>query len=375
MPSFDGGDNFVWIGDPFEGFGMGVVIVEEAIDRGLEVGDGSEDSAFEAAFGEGCEETLNGVEPGGRGRREVEGPSRIARQPLAHDRMLVSSVIVEDGVDGLARGDLALNGVEKANELLVSMTLHVAADHGSIEDVHGRKQGGRAVPLVVMGHRSGAALFHRQPWLGAVERLDLALFVDAEDDCVRRWIDIEADHVAQLADEFGVLGKLELANAMGLQPMGAPDALDRTDADAGRLGHGNARPVRGLARRRCKGQSDDALGDRGVELGDARGTRLVAQKALEALAGEAFLPAPDAGLGLAGVAHDRARADAFGRQQHDLCAPDVLLRRVAVFDESSEPSPIGKCDRKGNAGSHPPDSHAASPRGILNRIQTSDLIH
>jgi hypothetical protein len=58
--------------------------------------------------------------------------------------------------------------------------------------------------------------------------------------------------------------------------------------------------VRGLARRRCKGQSDDALGDRGVELGDARGTRLVAQKALEALVGEAFLPAPDAGLGLAG---------------------------------------------------------------------------
>ena len=131
MPSFDGGDNFVWIGDPFEGFGMGVVVVEEAIDRGLEVGDGSEDSAFEAAFSEGCEKTLNGVEPGGR--REVEGPSRIARKPLAHDRMLVSSVIVEDGVDGFARGDLALNCVEKANELLVSMALHVAADHGSIE--------------------------------------------------------------------------------------------------------------------------------------------------------------------------------------------------------------------------------------------------
>jgi hypothetical protein len=26
MPSFDGGDDFVWIGDPFEGFGMDVVI-------------------------------------------------------------------------------------------------------------------------------------------------------------------------------------------------------------------------------------------------------------------------------------------------------------------------------------------------------------
>jgi hypothetical protein len=157
--------------------------------------------------------------------------------------------------------------------------------------------------------------------------------------------------------------------------MGAPDALDRTDANAGRFGHGHARPVRGLARRRCKGQGDDALGDRGVELGEARGTRLFAQKAFEALVGEAFLTAPDAGLGLAGVAHDRARADAFGRQPHDLCAPDVLLRRVAVFDESSQPSPIGEWDRKGNAGSHPLDSHAANPCGILNRIQTPDLIH
>jgi hypothetical protein len=46
MPLLDGGDNFVWIGDPFEGFGMGVMIVE-AIDRGLEVGDGSEYSVFE----------------------------------------------------------------------------------------------------------------------------------------------------------------------------------------------------------------------------------------------------------------------------------------------------------------------------------------
>src|ERR1700733_10342493 len=102
---------------------------------------------------------------------------------------------------------------------------------------------------------------------------------------------------------------------------------------------GHARPVGGLARRRRKGQSDDALGDRGVELGDARGTRLVAQKALEALVGEAFLPAPDAGLGLAGVAHDRVRANAFGRHQRDLCSPDVLLRRVAIFNESSQPSP------------------------------------
>jgi hypothetical protein len=84
MPASHGGDDFVGIGDPLEGFGMGVVIVEEAIDRGLKVGHGSEDAAFEAAFGEDCEEALDGVEPGGRGRGEVEGPAWMARDPLPH---------------------------------------------------------------------------------------------------------------------------------------------------------------------------------------------------------------------------------------------------------------------------------------------------
>jgi hypothetical protein len=51
MPSFDGGDDFVGIGDPLEGLRVGVVIIEEAIDGGLEVGDGSEDAALEAALG------------------------------------------------------------------------------------------------------------------------------------------------------------------------------------------------------------------------------------------------------------------------------------------------------------------------------------
>jgi hypothetical protein len=68
IPWFDGGDNFVWIDDPFDGLEISVVIVEEAIGRGLEVDDGLEDSVFEPAFGEGSEETLNGIEPTMSGR-------------------------------------------------------------------------------------------------------------------------------------------------------------------------------------------------------------------------------------------------------------------------------------------------------------------
>jgi hypothetical protein len=58
--------------------------------------------------------------------------------------------------------------------------------------------------LVVMGHGPGAAPLQRQPGLRSVERLDLALFIDAEHDSMRRRIDVELDDVAQLADEVRV---------------------------------------------------------------------------------------------------------------------------------------------------------------------------
>jgi hypothetical protein len=48
--------------------------------------------------------------------------------------------------------------------------------------------------------------------------------------------------VAQLVDELGVFGQLELPDAMRLEPMRAPDALHRGNADAGGLGHRRARP-------------------------------------------------------------------------------------------------------------------------------------
>ena len=85
-------------------------------------------------------------------------------------------------------------------------------------------------------------------------------------------------------------------------------------------------------------------------------------------------------LDLGRLAHDRARAQALDRQEHDLRPPDVLLRRVSVFNESVKPIEIGGRDGKRNAGSHPPDSHAATQPGIrldpiVRGIQLSDLIH
>ena len=68
MPSFDGGDDFVWIGGPGEGLWVVVGLVEEAVDDDLEVDNGAEDAAFQAPLRELREEALDGIEPGAGGR-------------------------------------------------------------------------------------------------------------------------------------------------------------------------------------------------------------------------------------------------------------------------------------------------------------------
>ena len=119
-----------------------------------------------------------------RGGCEVECPAGMPGQPFLYLRMLVGRIVVDDGVDRLSCRHLRLDGGEKADELLVPVAVHVAADDGAVEDVEGSKQCRRTVALVIVGHSPGTALLHRQTRLGAVERLDLALLINREDNGV-----------------------------------------------------------------------------------------------------------------------------------------------------------------------------------------------
>ena len=195
MPAFDGGDNFVGIDGPGEGFCLSVVLVEEAVDGCLEVCDRAEDAALEPALRELGEEALDRIEPGARSRREVEGEAFVAGEPLAHHGMLVGGVVVEDHMHDLAGGKLDLDGVQEANKLLMPMALHVAADHRAVDHVKRGEHRGRSMAFVVVGHGPGAALFERQAGLGAVERLDLALPINREHDGVGGRTDIETDEI------------------------------------------------------------------------------------------------------------------------------------------------------------------------------------
>src|SRR3954447_11536004 len=108
-----------------------------ASDRVLKVGNGGEHAASDAFAGDGREEALDGVDPGCRGRGEVEHPARMFCQPRLDLRMFVRGVVVGDGMDELARRDGALDGVEELDELLMGRLRHTAAHHGAVESYAG----------------------------------------------------------------------------------------------------------------------------------------------------------------------------------------------------------------------------------------------
>ena len=55
-----------------------------------------------------------------------------------------------------------------------------------------------------MGDRAGSTLLHRQPRLGAIQRLDLTFLVDREDNRMGGRIDVEAYDILEFFGELRV---------------------------------------------------------------------------------------------------------------------------------------------------------------------------
>ena len=358
-----------------KGLGIWFVCSMKPLMADCKLDDGSEDAALQALLGELGEVALHGVEPRAGGGRELEGEPLVAGEPGENRGMLVSGIIVENDMDGFTLRDLGLDGIQEADELLMAVSLHAAADDLAFQDVESGKERDCSVALIVMGHCSGTPFLQGQAGLGSVQSLNLALFIHREHDGVLRRIDIEPDDVAQRRGELRIVGELELLDLGRLKTVGAPDALNRAGADAASLSHHRRGPVRGFSRRRLQRQLHHPLGDVRAQLRDAGGPRLVAQKTLDTFLPEPFLPAPDGSFGRAGPAHDLVRAKPLGRKKHDLGPPDMLLWRVAVLQNRPQPLAVRWLYSDGDSCAHAADSHAPARLEIPSGSQMSDAIH
>ena len=108
-----------------KGLGLSLVSARISVDGGLEIDDAFEHASLEALPGQFGEEPFDGIEPGCRGRGEMEMEPRMPFEPGADLGMLVRRIIVDDQVQlPLGRG-FAIDLVEEADELLMP----VAAMH------------------------------------------------------------------------------------------------------------------------------------------------------------------------------------------------------------------------------------------------------
>src|SRR5450432_401097 len=205
-------------------------------------------AAFDLALGKQCEPALDLIQPGGRGRREMQTKARMAGKPRAHGRCLVWAVVVHRRVNRQVVEYIGLDGAQKLQKFLAAMPAMQLADHLASGDVECRKQGGCAMARVVMGASGRYARTQRQHRLGPVEGLNLALLVNAQHHGLERWMQIQANNVAHLVDEQRIGGELEGLFPMRLQTKGAPDAADGTLRKPQVRRQRSTAPVRGSVR-------------------------------------------------------------------------------------------------------------------------------
>ena len=305
----------------------------------------------------------------------VEDKPSVLFEPCHDVGMFVGGVVIDDDMDRLFPGYSGLDDVQKPNELLMAMALHALANNLALKDVERREQRGDTMALVIMGHSTSAPLLHRQARLGAIKRLNLALLIDRQDNGVVGRINVETDDLVQFGSKLRIVGQFELTYPVRLEAMSTPYPLHRTDADAGRFGHGGAGPVAGRRRRFGQRHGHHTFDHVRAQRRDARWSRFIAPKPYSTLVSKPLLPTPDHRLGLAGRLHDLGSAATIGRQKNDLCPPNVLLRAVTVSHHRFKLAPVGGAQSNVPALVHSSDSHVRGRQIIPKRIEMSELDH
>ena len=325
----DGGEDVIGGFGPFEGFGVLVCRVDVVEDGALQLLGGAMDAAPDLFVGQQPEPALDLVEPGGAGGCEMGLPARPFGEPVADRLGLVGPVVVHDDVDVEISRDVRLDEVEEFAELSGPMARETFADDLSRGDVEGREERGRAVALVVVAAPLRLPGAHRQEGLGTVQGLDLALFVDTENQGTIRRRQIQTDDVADLLHEEGIARQLEGLRAMRLQAEGPPDAMNGRGRVAARPRHRAKAPMGRVRRRLFQRQPDRFCDGVIADLTRRAGAGFVVQT-VEALRRIAATPLAHGVRARLETNGDLLVLQPFRRRQDDPSPPRKPLRRLAT---------------------------------------------
>ena len=145
-------------------------------------------------------------------------------QPGLDPLVLVGGVVVHHHMQRPARVGLG-DQLEEGQELAVAMPRLAGVGDAAGGHLQGREQRGGAVVQVVMGAPTLPGATGRTGWVRSSAWI-LGLLVHTQHDGVRRWVQVQPDHVADLVDALGIGRQLPALLQMRLEPKGPPDPRD-----------------------------------------------------------------------------------------------------------------------------------------------------
>ena len=201
---------------PSEGFGIVIDGVDVILDGLFQFLRGAMNTASQLLFGQQGKQALDLVQPRSAGRGEVDMPVRPLGEPCSDGWGLVGGVIVHDQMDIEIVRHIGIDLTKKRQKFLGAVSLEASSDHLAGGNIEGGEERRRAMPLIVVSAPFSLTWPHRQERLCPIERLDLALFIDAQHQSALGRVEIKPDNVPHLLDEKRVSGKLERLAAMRL---------------------------------------------------------------------------------------------------------------------------------------------------------------
>jgi hypothetical protein len=165
-----------------------------------------------------AEEALDLIEPRRRCWGEVHMETWMPLKPRLDLGVLVCGVIVGDQVHVEPLLGVAIDGAQEFKPFLMAMSLHALPDDAAGGDLEGGKQRCCSVTFVVLGHGASPPFFHRQAWLRAIKRLDLALLVDRKHQGFVRPIEIRPTTSLTLSTNRLSFDSLKVLTKCGFKP-------------------------------------------------------------------------------------------------------------------------------------------------------------
>jgi hypothetical protein len=126
--ALDGARNVVIGFRPAEGLSVFFDGVDVDADRGFQFRGGALDAAADLLFSDFGEEALDQIDPGTRGRREVNTPTRPRAEPFSDRWSFVGGVIVHDQANVEIGRDIAFDLAQETQELAPSVARIATSD-------------------------------------------------------------------------------------------------------------------------------------------------------------------------------------------------------------------------------------------------------